>query len=380
MLPEFSFHLATQIIFGKDVFTVLATELSRLEGSKVLLVSDAGLAEMGLVARLTEVIQEAGLGVATFTEVHTNPTVESVEKGQQLAQAEGTDLLVALGGGSAIDVAKAIALLLSAGGEYRDYQWGGKKVPGPLMPLVAIPTTAGTGAEVSKVAVIVDEAKHSKQGVVSPFLRPRLAIIDPRLMLSLPPRLTAATGVDAFVHALEAYVGLGANPLSDLFALEALAKIWRWLPQVIEHGDNLEGRKELALASLFAGIAMDQAGLGIMHALAGPLCGHFNIHHGVACALVMSPSLAFNLEVGEEKLPLLCQSLAMPQGTDGPTLACRLKEFVAALKLPVSLGEVGVREGDIPLLAREALQMGVIRNNPRPTSEEDCQAILRAIL
>ncbi|MBI3961337.1 MAG: iron-containing alcohol dehydrogenase [Deinococcus sp.] len=283
---------------------------------------------------------------------------------------------MALGGGSAIDVAKAIGLLLTNGGTIADYQWRERPISSPLPPLIAIPTTAGTGSEVSHVTVILDVQRRTKKGIVSPRLFPVLAILDPALTVSLPPRLTAATAFDALGHAIEAFAGKGAQAWTDLLALGAMACIRRALPQAVQQGHDLQARGDLLLASLWAGIAMDQAGLGIVHALAGPLCSHYRLHHGLAIAILLPFGLEYNLEAIGSHLPQLAEALGCPRSAVVP----ELRRFLVSTGLPTSLSQAGVPEIDLELCAQEAASLPLGRNNPRPVTVAACRQLFQAAL
>jgi len=259
----FTFHLATRIVFGLPVKNALSVELSALGASRVLLVSDPGLKTLGWVDDLGDVVREAGMSVTAFTAVSSNPASDEVAAGLEQARTAQVDVVIALGGGSPMDVAKGIAMLLANGGSYADYQWGGATITRRSYSLVAVPTTAGTGSEVSKVAVISDPKNPVKKGVLSPLMYPHTSIVDPALTRQLPKGLTAATGMDAFIHALEAYVGLRANPFSDQLALAGLQTVLTYLPRTVANGDDMEAREQMMLAALWGGIAMDQVGLGL---------------------------------------------------------------------------------------------------------------------
>jgi alcohol dehydrogenase class IV len=382
----FSFHSPVRLIFGQPVADALPAALAeacagQAEGGerRVLLISDPGLAEIGLVAQIGGELQAAGWSVAAFTQVHSNPTVRDVEAGVTVAHNNQVCALVALGGGSAIDVGKAIGLLLSNGGTYADYQWHGRPIRVPITPLVAVPTTAGTGSEMTKVTVIADEETHFKKGVLSPYLFPRAAVVDPALTWSLPSRLTAATGADVLVHALEAFVGKRANAVTDALALAALERAWHYLPRATRDGGDRKARQEMALASSLAGLAFDQSGLGIIHSLAGPLAGHYDLHHGLSNGLLLPYGLAFNLPVLGDKRPVLLQVLGIPPSAHDKEVVERVKDWVRALGLPLTLGELGITDPDLPTLAAEAARMALLPNNPRPACAEDCRLILEGL-
>lgn len=384
MLTAFAFTLPTQVIFGQPAAEALNAQLAALGASRVLLVSDRGLAQLGWPDRFCASMQEAGFAVSVFSDIGTNPTTTEVHAGLALGRAQGAQALVALGGGSAIDVAKGIAMLLANGGSYADYQWGGKAITRSSLPVIAIPTTAGTGSEVSKVMVIVDPERPFKKGVLSPLMFARAAILDPELTRSLPPIMTAATGMDAFVHAIEAYSGKRANPFTDQFALAAIETSWRMLPRAVADGNDLEARQQMMLAAVWGGIAMDQAGLGLVHSLSGPLTGHLHLHHGLANALLLPYVLAFNLPaIAPERRARLAGLMGLPAGAANEQIVDAVGGFVYRLGLPTSLAELpesqpeGGRGPDWAAIAEETTRMVLLGNNPRPATAEDCADILQ---
>jgi alcohol dehydrogenase class IV len=375
----FTYHLPTKIVFGQPAPAALAAELISLKTQRVLLVSDPGLVQVGLVGQVEAGLVEAGYTVTLFTKVSSNPTTAEVAAGLALAQAQGSQAIVALGGGSALDVGKGIALLLTNGGTYVDYQWGGKPITERSLPLLAVPTTAGTGSEVSRVAVIVDPERPFKKGVLSPLMFPYAAIIDPALTRWLPPQLTAATGMDAFIHALEAYVGKRAHPYTDRLALAALETAWSALPQAVANGSDMAAREAMLLAALWGGTAMDHAGLGLIHALSGPLTSYLKLHHGLANALILLYALRFNLPaIAPARLQQLNQAFGLPLESAGETLVATLAQFIRGLGLPTHLHELNIRpdQADWSAIAEETTRMAMFSNNPRPATVADCEAIL----
>lgn len=379
MMHSFNFHLTTKIVFGQPAHEVLPDELSAMKAQTVLLVSDRGLVQLGLVSQFETVLQRGGVRVIPFTSVSSNPTSDEVTAGNTVAQEAKVDAVVALGGGSPIDVAKGIALLLANGGLYTDYLWAGKEIAHRSWPLIAIPTTAGTGSEVSKVAVVSDNDIPFKKGVLSPLMYPHVAIVDPSLTRGLPPGLTASTGIDAFVHAFEAFVGKRTNPFSDQMALAALRSAWEYLPRATMDGDDMDARQEMMLAALRAGIAMDQAGLGLVHALSGPLSCHFHLHHGLANAIILPHVVRFNLPaVPCDRRQKLNGALDLEATASEEALVAAVNNFVIDLGLPVSLDEINVSiaNGDWEAMAEETTRMALIRNNPRMATQEDCRLLL----
>jgi alcohol dehydrogenase len=380
MTALFTFHLPTKIIFGQSAAAALQTELAALKANRVLLVSDPGLAALGTVTQLCAALEPDGLAILPFTQISSNPTTTEVAAGLKLARQQDTQAVIALGGGSAIDVAKAVAMLMTNGGRYADYQWGGQPITRPSLPLLAVPTTAGTGSEVSRVAVIVDPDNPFKKGVLSPLMFPYAAIVDPDMTRSMPPWLTAATGMDAFIHALECYIGRRANPYTDQLALSAMQTVWQSLPLATANGHYMPARRAMMLAALWGGMAMDHAGLGLIHALSGPLTGALHLHHGLANALLLPYIMRFNLPaVTPEKKQMLCLTAGLPADAPDAELIEHLTQFVQGLGLPVRLNElanVSLQGADWESIAVETTKMVLIHNNPRPASVADCRAIL----
>jgi alcohol dehydrogenase class IV len=376
---EFSFYSPVKLVFGQPVAAALPAVLSEIGVERVLLLSDAGLAALGLVGQIAGQLRAGGWQVATFTQIQSNPTVRDVEGAVAVAREAEVQALVSLGGGSVIDVGKAAGLLLSHGGHYADYQWGSQPITKPILPLVAVPTTAGTGSEMTKVTVIEDEETHFKKGVLSPRLFARAAILDPALTLSLPAHLTAATGADVVGHALEAFVGHQANPLTDALALDALRRAWRHLPTATHQGHDLAARREMMLASTTAGLAFDQSGLGIIHALAGPVAARYGLHHGLCVALLLPVGLAYNLPVLGDKRAALLQALDLVVSANDEEVVARGKAWLRDLGLPATLSQLGFTDPDLPTLAEEASRMTLLPNNPRAATAADCERLLEAI-
>jgi alcohol dehydrogenase class IV len=385
---DFNFYSPVKLVFGQPTADSLPVALDEIRNEsgpdagaqRVLLISDAGLRDVGLVDEITLVLRENRWDVTVFTDVRSNPTTQDVEAGLEIARRENVHALVAVGGGSVIDVAKGIGLLMTNGGSYADYQWRGRPIERPILPLVALPTTSGTGSEVTKVAVIADEETHFKKGVLSPQMFCRAAIVDPALTLSLPARLTATTGADALVHALEAFVGRRANPASDALALAALTRAWRFLPRATHCGEDVEAREGMALASTLAGLAFDQSGLGIIHSLAGPLAERYDLHHGLCTGLLLPYGLGFNLPALGEKRDVLLRVLQLPDIASNEEVVEHLKGWLRELGLPLTLSELGIKDPDLAALAEEASRMVLLPNNPRPATTGDCQKVLEQLL
>ncbi len=372
----------TKIIFSEDAAADLAQELAAIAAGTVLVITDRGVISAGILLRLLPALSADGRTVEVFDDVPGNPGVETVAAAVARARACSAAVIVAIGGGSAIDVGKAASVLIGLPGvTWEDLQARTATLDGPAGALlIAIPTTAGTGSEVSHVAVI-GAPDGFKRGVVHPSLFPAVAFVDPGLALSLPPPLTAATGMDAIVHALEAYLGRRANPSMDLLALGALTLAVQALPAAVADGSNLHARRDMAHAALWAGMAMDQAGLGLCHALCGPLSAHHEVHHGLGNTLLLPAALAFNAPaIPMERWPRLRDALGLPETAQPEAMAAWARALVASLGLPTRLTEIGVRPDDLALIADEATRMAMIGNNVRPAGEAECLAVLEAAL
>lgn len=380
-----TFFCPTKLIFSDDAAADLGRELAAFGAGPALLITDAGIVATGMVARLLPALTAGGRPAEVFSDVPGNPGVATVAAALAAAQGVKPSALVAVGGGSAIDVAKAVSVLLAhAGVTWPDLQAGRATLTGARVPLISLPTTAGTGSEVSHVAVI-GAADGFKKGIVHASLFPAAAIVDAGLALSLPPRVTASTGMDALVHALEAYLGRRASPTLDLLALGAMRAIARALPVAVADGANLSARRELAQAAAWAGMAMDQAGLGLCHALCGPLSAHHEVHHGLGNAVLLPAVLGFNaaadgLNRPEGRWPALRHALGLPGEARPEALSGWATAFLARLGLPTTLRDLGLDGATFPAIAAEAVRMAMIGNNVRPAGEAECLAVLAAAL
>jgi alcohol dehydrogenase class IV len=287
----------------------------------------------------------------------------------------------ALGGGSVIDTAKAVGVLLAHPGlDWEDLQWGRAKIQHSSYPVIAIPTTAGTGSEATKVTVIGDHTGF-KKGVLHPFVFARTAIIDGSLSLSLPAKLTAATGMDALVHAIEAYTGKRATPMTDLFALAAIRSIVTWLPGATRDGSDRAARQAMSEAAATAGIAFDQSGLALAHAIGGPLTAAYHLHHGLGIAVLLPATLSYNAPaIAEGRWEALRQALKLPASARPEALADWARAFIGGLGLPVTLSEVGLQKQDIPQIAEGTTRMAMFGNNIRSATVEELVALLEANL
>jgi alcohol dehydrogenase class IV len=376
------FYFPTRLVLSKDAVTDLLQELGGNNQPRVIFLTDAGVLAAGLAAPFLQALGAAGIFTETYSQIPGNPNVQDMVPAYETAQKTGATHVVALGGGSVIDTAKAVGILLAHPGmDWEDLQWGRAAIKHPSFPVIAIPTTAGTGSEVTKVTVIGDHTGF-KKGVLHPFVFVRTAIIDGSLTLSLPANLTAATGMDALVHAIEAYTGKRATPMADLFALAAIRAIVTWLPETTRNGRNLAARQAMSEAAAMAGIAFDQSGLALAHALGGPLTATYHLHHGLGIAALLPASLSFNAPaIPETRWAPLRDALGLPaQAQPEATLAQWARIFIGNLGLPVNLSEVGLRKNDIPQIAQDTTRMAMFNNNIRSATVDELISLLEANL
>jgi alcohol dehydrogenase class IV len=374
----------TRVLLGAGAVARLGEEVRTLGVRRPLVVTDSGVVAAGIADRVDAVLREAGLRPARHDGVRANPTDQDAAEGLAAYRAGDCDGIVAVGGGSAIDGAKLVALLVGHPpplSRYDDAAGGDRFVTGEVPPLVAIPTTAGTGSEVGRAAVAMLPDTGRKTVIFSPRLLPRVAICDPALTLGLPRALTAWTGMDALTHAVEAYVASGFHPLADAVALDAIRRVARALPVAVKDGTDLAARTDMMVAAMEGAMAF-QKGLGAAHALAHALTPRCGVHHGLANAIVLAHVAAFNLPAVPGRLARVAVALGEPEGPDEAALAARAVERIAALAheiaIPRRLRDAGVREVDLPAVAAKAFEDASHRTNPRPCAEADLLALVRA--
>lgn len=365
----FDFDPRTRVIFGAGVLQQLG-ELALSYGRHALLVSDHGLQAAGHFGRTHELLLQAGLQVTAFTDVHHDPTTEDVDRCLAVAQDAGCDVIVGLGGGSSLDCAKGANFLLTNGGQMEDY-WGTGKAKWPMLPMIAIPTTAGTGSEAQSYAVIAQRETHMKMACGDKKAACRVALLDPELTLSLPPVVTAVTGIDAISHALEAYVTTKRNPISNLYARQAWQLLAQGLPRVLQQPRDIDARGAMLLGAHLAGAAIENSMLGATHACANPLSAHFGMTHGVAIGIMLPHVIRYNAStVGNDYAELA--ALAGVCAADDPTAADQLANFLTQLVTqagqPTRLGECPTDRELLAILAEEAAQQWTGKFNPRPVT------------
>ncbi len=385
-LAAFDHHPRTRLVFGVDSLDRIG-ELGRDLGlKKVLLVTDPGIVQAGHPARAVNILQTAGLAVTIFDKVEENPTTKCVGECVEAARRAGIDSFIAIGGGSAMDTAKGCNFILTNGGRMQDY-WGIAKATKPMLPFIAIPTTAGTGSECQSFALIADEKTHEKMACGDPKAAAKIAVLDPKLTLSQPRRVTACTGIDAIAHVVETAVTKRRNAFSLMCAHEGFKLTVPNLPRVFSNPDDLEARGRMQLGAAFAGMAIENSMLGAAHAAANPLTAHYGIIHGQAVGMMLPHVVRFN---GKDPDALK----AYAELASAPEIACvsdGLDEALEALvrwlevlldlaQMPRSLADCGVEQSMIPALAREAAKQWTATFNPRPISEDDFRRLYHAAL
>jgi alcohol dehydrogenase class IV len=376
----FTIYSPTRIVFGQAVRESLLAELEAAHVQRILLVSDPVLACLPWVHELRATLVGADRAVALFTDVSSSPTTREVSEGLGLAQDERVQAVVGVGGGSVIDAAKAIAMLLTNGGAYSDYLYRGRSIEQRGRFMIAVPTTAGSGSEVTSAAFIADPGHAGVRPVRSPLMFPHIALIDPEMTRSLPPSVTAATGIGALVQSLEAYVGRQANPYTDPLAVTGMQTVWSYLPRAFASGDDMTARQAMLLAALWGGMCRDQAGGGLVDALAGALTTHLQLHSGLANALLLPHVLGFNLPaIPPVRRQRLNRTFGLAPDAGADQLVERMTQFVHFLGLPTHLTglQVAVNDYDWGAIAAEAAQAASASNNPRDVSVADCQTMLR---
>jgi alcohol dehydrogenase class IV len=375
------FNLNTKIIFGLESLQELPAE-GRALGGKVLVVTGKNaMRQSGTLQQVEILLRGSGFRVYEFTEVEPEPSLDTVRKGLELARSNEVDWVVGLGGGSAMDTAKVIAGLFSVDQDV-DYYFNGAPIGVPGLPLVTIPTTAGSGAEVTFNAVVSDLQQKVKKSIRDPLLTARVTIVDPKLTLSLPYNATVYSGMDALVQAIEAYTSKGANPLTDIYAYSAIERISANILKVFNDGANIQARTEMALGSLMAGIALANARLGVVHGLAHSIGIRTGKPHGLVCAVLLVPAMRFNLQVCYEKYAKVASALGYnPGGGDSiDSAALAIKNIMSLerkLGIPTHISSIGVTEADFPAIVAESLPSGSLKANPRDASAEDLMNILR---
>ena len=398
MIDAWKFNSAGQIVFGSGAIRRLPALVRRLGAKRVAVITDPGIAKAGLLRRIEQVLQADDINPKPYAQAMPEPDMASVLACRDELASSKPDLLVALGGGSSIDLAKIIAVLLTHGGHPSDY-YGENKVPGKVMPIIAIPTTAGTGSEVSPVAIVTDDKLNMKVGLSDNQLRPAIALLDPELTLKLPPYITACTGMDALTQAIEAYYGKdhrfveadgdpiyqGSNPMSDLLAERAIALIAQNLPVAVHQGSNLEARSNMLLGNILSALAFSNSGVSWVHAVAYPVAERAPRPHGEVVGLLLPYGMQYNACVAPDKFARIGELLGEPaQGSREARVQggiARVFRLLETLGLPTKLSQIGISAEQIEPIVDNSLTIERLnRLNPRAPVRDDLVRLLQGAL
>ena len=370
-MKDFRFKVPQNIEFGVGSLKKLPEILNESKSEHVFLISDEGLAKLGVVKKVQDIVEADGLKCTTYLGVVPNPTVDVVNESTKCYKESGATSIIALGGGSSMDVAKATGVLATYGGKITDYE-GLYKVPGPIVPIIAIPTTAGTGSEVTASAVVTDEERNYKMSVISYEMLPKYAVLDPQLIMTAPASIAASCGVDALIHALEAYVSNFASPFTDAMAEKAMELIGANIRRFVANRQDEEAACAMMTGSTFAGMAFAWAKLGNVHAMSHPVSAYFHVPHGVANAVLLPMVIEYNAlsDHGRyEKIYNFIREKKEPAKDFKPQMLIdEIKKLNADLGIPQSLSEVGVTEDKIEAMAKDAVVHPNVLANPRQTN------------
>ena len=377
-MNEFTFSVPQNIIVGRGSLAKLPEVAEKSGGKKAFIISGPHLNKMGIVQSCVDALKAKGIESSVFTETEGNPSVETVDKASAAYKESSADFIVALGGGSPMDVAKAVGVVARYGGSITEYE-GADKVPGDIIPLIAVPTTAGTGSEVTAFSVITDHSRNYKLTVFSYKLIPSYAILDAELLTTAPASVAAACGIDAMVHALEAYISTAASPFSDAMAEKALELIGANIRCYAANRGDIEAAENMLVGSLFAGIAFSWARLGDVHAMSHPVSAYFNVPHGVANAILLPTIVEYNMLADKGKYlniyNYIAELPAAPEEFTADMLVDELLNLNETLGIPAGLEEAGVTKDKFDAMADDAMKSGNIAVNPRSTTKKDVLAL-----
>lgn len=379
------FSTTPRIVMGPGSAKTIGAEVKARGVSRVLIVTDKGVISAGLLKSIEESFKASKVKYAVFDKVEPDPRYEIVAECVAAAKEAKAQMLVGIGGGSPMDIAKVSAVMLTNTGPIGAY-FGIGLIPKPGLPTILIPTTAGTGSEVTPIAILSDEGEKLKKGIVSPHLYPAIGILDPELTVGLPPAVTAATGMDALIHAIEAYTSINASTITDMYCTKAIELIYRNIRTAFAKGDNMDARTAMMEGALLAGIAFANAGVTAVHAFAYPIGAEFHIPHGIANTLMLPHVIRFNVLGNLEKFAQLAKPLGLPvEGLDNLAIVDRVVAAIDRLaddiRVPRHLKDFGVKEKDIPMLADGVMKVTrLLANNPRTLTLDDAKRIYKAAL
>ncbi|UJX39473.1 iron-containing alcohol dehydrogenase [Desulfovibrio sp. JY] len=379
------FATTPRIILGTGTIARLGDEVRRLGGTSVCIITDPGVAASGIVERLEGLLDAAGLAHVRFDKVEADPRYEIVEDALAVARGAKADVIIGIGGGSSLDMAKITAVMATNEGPVGKY-FGTDLIPTPGLKTILIPTTAGTGSEVTPIVILSDHHEKLKKGIVSPYIFPAVALLDAELTIGLPPKVTAATGMDALIHALEAYTSINATPTTDMLAKEAIHLIYNNIRAAYAKGDNLPARENMLRGAMLAGMAFANAGVTAVHAFAYPIGAEFHIPHGIANTIMLVPVMRFNQTGNLARFADLASFLGQPVAglslrQAAASAVTALTELAEDLAVPQHLAAYGVTEEHVPTLAASVMLVTrLLANNPRHMTQEDAAVIYRQAL
>ncbi|HDQ39598.1 MAG TPA: iron-containing alcohol dehydrogenase [Desulfonatronum sp.] len=379
------FSTTQRIVLGPGALRSIVDEIKRLKGARALVVTDPGVVAAGVVGALEDVLTAAGIAFSRFDKVEADPRYELASEVLDQLRDQGADIILGIGGGSSLDIAKIVSVL-ATNEEPVSAMFGIGLIKNPGLPLILVPTTAGTGSEVTPIVILSDHHEKLKKGVVSPYLYPDCALLDPELTIGLPPKVTAATGMDALIHAVEAFTSRNASPMSDLLAREAMGLLFANIRTAYCDGENLAARTAMLRGSMLAGMAFANAGVTAVHAFAYPIGAEFHIPHGVANTIMLVPVIQFNMIGNLKRFGEIAEIFQQPVQGSSPRQAAQscvdaLIELAEDLRVPRRLSEFGVREEHLPDLAQGVMKVTrLLANNPRKLEQSDAEAIYRSVL
>lgn len=379
------FQTTPRIVMGPGSFNQLPHEVKRLGKKKIMIITDPGLVRTGIVSRLEELLVGAGLTVYRFDAVEPDPRYEIASQAADRTREAGADLVVGIGGGSSLDIAKVASILVTNSDPVSSF-FGVDMVPKPGLTTILVPTTAGTGSEVTPIAILSDYGEKLKKGIVSPYLFPAVAMLDAELTVGLPAPVTAATGMDALIHAVEAYTSRNATPFTDMLALESMRLVFRHIRTAFANGPNIEARGGMLEGSLLAGMAFANAGVTAVHAFAYPIGAEFHIPHGIANSIMLTAVMEFNMLGNLSKFAHMAgvfgeNTGGLSERQAAHTAVQGLRTLAEDLRIPGSLKEFGVKDEHVPALAQGVMKVTrLLANNPRELTLEDAEEIYRRVL
>lgn len=380
---QFDGRMVPRILFGCGSHKHIGNEIKNLKGNTVLLVCDAALSDIGLTHRIKNIIEKSQLATVVFDRTEPEPSLEIADECAKAGREAGCDFVVGLGGGSAMDTAKAAGVLLTNDGPAEDYQ-GQNLVKNPGVNTIMVPTTAGTGSEVTGVAVLINREKQLKLGINTPYVIPNLALLDPELTITLPPAVTTSTGMDALTHAVESYISKSATPFSEMFSLKATALLAKNLKKAVENGEDLEARSQMLFGSCLAGLAILNGGVCAAHAMSYPMSVFHGVPHGVGCGILLPRVVEQNRDHAEKKIAALWEAVSDEKAASQGQAADRFIDFLYDLVISTGLNEAmkqyGITDDAVLNLSEKTMDLaGVIANNPAPFTSEDAKNIIEKV-